>query len=448
MGTKTTVQLLWDQKAGAEHAQRVKSLFDKCHGPIKVELRGHVVVTPDEGDEVSWDYMFDLLQKTRQQRRVDDEDVLFLLTGYSNTRNYYCVENPDGPRDAFGHVGDFSWATRAPAQAISVHYLLVSVFKTLIEEAGADWNAFSHEDTRGCFSDFCEYKSDLDFKLRTGDICGDCLEGFQKLGLPEGYLRQLIALLQLQRRMSLGIGPYLEEEDSFGRWPFPVAITRHKAKQATAPFSRLKYLVDHLDSLVRYSYLASEALLDRVPAVAPRAAFGDWVQLLARCQDRRHVPVVQEIEEQKLVKLRNDFIGHDYHPIDAGPLAEPIHRLENSLQVIESTLDPFLSAYTLLVPTSIALVDGSYVVQMVELRGSHLLHRILEKRLDRPPSDVGISNSNVVYVCDTSMERFQTLGGNIRMAQCTQCHTDRVFVSDGGADYLDVFAGHRVRLQP
>lgn len=446
MGVTTTVQLLWDQRAGAEHAGRVKGLFDKCPGPIKVELRGHVVVTPDEGDEVSWDYMFALLRQTRQQRRVDGEDVLFLLTGHPNTYNFYLADDPEKPENAFGHVGDYSWVSKAPAHVISAHYILVSVFKTFVVKSDLNWLTIVHNAARGCFSDFCATKSELDLKLRTGDICGDCIEVFQQLRIPETYLRQLIAIMQLQRRMTLGIGPYLEEEDSFSRWPFPVAITRHKAKQVTAPFSRLKHLIDHLDSLVRYSYLASEALLDRVPAVASRVALGDWVQLLAKCQDRRHAPVVQEIEEQHLVRLRNDFIGHDYHPIDAGPLAEPIHRLESSLQKIESTLDPFLSAYTLVVPTNIALVDGSYVVQMAELRGSHLLHRILEKRLDRPPSDVGISNSNVVYVCDTSMERFHTLGGNIRMAQCTQCHTDRVFVSDGGADYLDVFAGHRVRL--
>jgi hypothetical protein len=83
---------------------------------------------------------------------------------------------------------------------------------------------------------------------------------------------------------------------------------------------------------------------------------------------------------------------------------------------------------------------------MAELRGSHLLHRIKEKRLDCPPSDVGINNSNIVYLCETTMERFYTLGSSIRMAQCTQCHTDRVFVTDGGQDYLDVFAGHRVTL--
>jgi hypothetical protein len=105
-----------------------------------------------------------------------------------------------------------------------------------------------HETMRGCFYDFCLEKGQLDFKLRTGDICGDCMDVFTKIGVPEELLTQAINIMESLRRSTVSTGPYLSSQDDYNRWPFPVAVTRHKASQAINATNRLKLLLDHLPS--------------------------------------------------------------------------------------------------------------------------------------------------------------------------------------------------------
>ncbi len=49
-----------------------------------------------------------------------------------------------------------------------------------------------HAETRGCLFDFCEEKSAIDFKLRTGDVCGECRDGLVRAHVsPERVLKAL-----------------------------------------------------------------------------------------------------------------------------------------------------------------------------------------------------------------------------------------------------------------
>jgi hypothetical protein len=42
-----------------------------------------------------------------------------------------------------------------------------------------------HQHPRGCVNDFCENKRDIILKLRTGDICSDCLASLSKHQIPQ-----------------------------------------------------------------------------------------------------------------------------------------------------------------------------------------------------------------------------------------------------------------------
>jgi len=55
-----------------------------------------------------------------------------------------------------------------------------------------------HEDVRGCLFDFCQRKPDINFKLRTGDICPECREKLSEMGFQvEPILRMLDTVRQI-----------------------------------------------------------------------------------------------------------------------------------------------------------------------------------------------------------------------------------------------------------
>jgi len=236
------VWLFSDSTVKQGHAHLVARYFESNPGPIQIRIgKTPIHLIPDLGDAFSWENAFERLRETRLTYKIPANEIIYLLTALPNENNWYCFEDPDFIFNAVGHVGDYAWVTRAASEVISSHYVLKTVFNVMLGNIGLSLDQLMHEQMRGCFYDFCENKSQLDFKLRTGDICGDCLNLFTEKGIPQELLAQTVNIMEALRRVTVSTGPYLPTQDVYDRWPFPVAITRHKAAQATNATNRLKY---------------------------------------------------------------------------------------------------------------------------------------------------------------------------------------------------------------
>src|SRR5262249_33728645 len=104
--------------------------------------------------ELAWDDVFGALGKLRQDKQIPPTTFVFLLTKTPNENNWYAAEDPRNMRNGFGHIGDFSWVTSAPASVIAAHYTLKGIFNTLLDEAKLPWQEMWHQEFRGCFFDF------------------------------------------------------------------------------------------------------------------------------------------------------------------------------------------------------------------------------------------------------------------------------------------------------
>lgn len=354
----------------------------------------------------------------------------------------YAVNGSNGP------VADFSWATSAPNHAISAHYILKSVFLALLAEIGLGPERLWHKQPRGCFNDFCQRKDELSLKLRTADICGDCMQVYKDVGLPDELLAQTVRLNESVRKLALNTRQYMAKEEAFAEWPFPVAITRHKAVQASNPLLKFMLLLDHFDSLVRYFYLAHEVSKNRKPVIEERPSLGWWVDKLAQSLsgERYFREVIAIAQQDKVVNLRNEMRGHGWMRANEEHYREIADHLEQTLGKIEDELRPFLDKYRLIIPRRIGLKEGAYLLEGEQLTGSHLLHPQFSQKLQVEPRTVGITEENLVYLTDTQMESFKPISPFIRYQLCPTCSHQRLLVTDGGRQYIDVFIGHRVNL--
>jgi hypothetical protein len=444
------VWLFTDRSLKADHPRLVSRYFERNPGPIEIRTGTRSIeLIPDMGDTISWDNAFDCLHKVRMQYQIPADDIVYLLTALPNEHNWYSFENPKFPRNAVGHVGDYSWVTRAPAEVISAHYVLKTVFNLMLVEAGKRWEDYMHETMRGCFYDFCEEKAQLDFKLRTGDICGDCMDVFSKIGVPEELLRQAVSIMESLRQSTISTSPYLPSRDDYSRWPFPVAVTRHKASQAINTTNRLKLLLDHLDCLIRYIGFAYGAYTNEVLMMPERPSLGSLVDAVRSLPDGDYkIPsqLAKIVSQRNLVHIRNETLGHGYGPPDEQTYDSNIQKLQSGLQELEKVADAFLSAYQLVVPGNISIEAGVYNLEGRQLIGSHLLHPHFKKVLSDSPDRLGIREITNVYLCNTSMTSFKSLLPYIRFDTCTECRHQRVLLSDGGQTYIDVFGGHRIQL--
>jgi hypothetical protein len=444
------VWLFTDRTLKADHSRLVSRYFERNPGPIEIRAgMRSVELTPDMDHAFSWDNAFECLNKIRAQYEIPPDHIVYLLTALPNEYNWYSFEDPNFPCNAVGHVGDYSWVTRAPAEVISAHYVLKTIFSVILGKADLNWEDYMHETMRGCISDFCSEKSQLDFKLRTGDICGDCMDVLAKIGVPDELLKQAIAVMESMRKSTVSTGPYLSSQDDYNRWPFPVAVTRHKASQAINATNRLKLLLDHLDSLVRYICFAYGAHTGETPNIGARPSLGTLVEAVRNLPDGEYrIPsrLGRIVNQNNLVHIRNETLGHGHGPPDEQTYGPSIQRLQAGLQELEQVADAFLSAYQLIIPGPISMAGGVYNLEGRQLIGSHLLHPQFRKALSDSPDRLGIRENTHVYLCNTSMTSFKSLSPYIRFDTCTECRHQRVLLSDGGNIYLDVFGGHRIQL--
>jgi hypothetical protein len=422
------VVLLWEDGLPREMVEETAAWFTRCPGPIIVKVAGEPThVDGIDGRPLEWAHIFGAIRNERLRLALPATTFVYLLLCSPNENNWFAAEDPKDMRSGFGHLSDFSWITTAPASAIGAHYLLKGVLNSLLHEAGVDWEAMWHEEPQGCLFDFCGVKSDLALKLRTGDICGDCLSVLRSAGVTEALLRQVATLMDAQRRTAVNIGQFSEGEPAFVRWPFPVAVTRHKVAQASNELHRLLLLLDHFDSLVRFVVVTHAVETARSLEIPDRPSLGWWVESLALVQG--DAPALQEVrriaENESIVSIRNEMRGHGWVSSDPRSYRTEASDLERVLAQVENRLAPFLFSHRLIVPTSIALQDGQCLVRGSVLAGSNPLSPPFEIRLNNPLA-AGLTNEREVYLTDTGMSSFKPMRPHIVSAMCPECRHERL----------------------
>lgn len=449
-GTKFSILLFSEKGLARSHAREVASWFRRCPGPAAITIVDKPVdLSVDSNGNLTWEAAFKILHELREQYKAFPENFVFLLTKSPNAHNWYAVQDERCLRNGFLHVGDFSWVTTAPASVISAHYLLKGIFNALVESAGVRWNTLAHNRSRGCLYDFCENKWELCLKIRTADICGDCMCVFRSIGIPEALISQTVDMAEALRRSALNTYQYLKPEMVFDRWPFPVAVTRHKAVQATNPLLRLLLLLDHFDCLVRYCFLAKTIAVGERPVLTERPSMGWWVDQLAQSVvgQGEFRDVARIAQREKIVSLRNERRGHGWMALEEEAYRDDVSKLETAVEKIEIEMTPFLESYQLLVPRDIKLVKGGYTVKAEHLIGSHLLHPQTSIKLDCEPRICGITGENEVFLADIPRRKFWNMSPYIISAVCPTCQHPRILITDGGDQFIDVFVGHRVEVE-
>jgi hypothetical protein len=442
--------LYFEEGLERKHAEQTARWFDRFTGPITVEVVDRAIrLTPNDQGNLVWDEVFSTLGEVRQEDQIPASTFIVLLTKTPNEQNWFAVQDPNQMRNGFIHFGDFSWVTSAPSEIIAAHFILKGLYNILLHEAQVPWKEMFHQTPRGCLFDFCADKQDLSFNLRTADVCGDCMQVFQSVGIPDAILKQTVAIMEGTRRLAINTGQFMEQEASFHDWPFPVAVTRHKIVQASNPLLRFMLLLDHFDCLVRYAYLSREVIAGKIPEVEDRPSLGWWVNRLAdSVKDRTSFrEVVRIAEEERVVNLRNERRGHGWMAASEESYRSDAENLETIIDKIEDELRPFLEGQRLVVPRQISLKNSSWLVEGHKLMGSHVLHPPFQLETEGDLREMGMTGVNEVFLADSRMEKFHKISPSVRSDFCPKCQLERILLTDGGRKYIDVFMGHRVKLQ-
>ena len=139
-------------------------IFDKMEFPVEEKYQ-------------SWEYFFEECQKFRVSKEIPEIDHVFLLTFLGNEMNWFGSMGPS-MKDYFiqtSHWNSFFGSEvdeRFPvAYEVAVWLMRHHMFDKREEILEA-----VHQESRGCANDFCQNKTDIILKMRTADLCSECMD--------------------------------------------------------------------------------------------------------------------------------------------------------------------------------------------------------------------------------------------------------------------------------
>jgi hypothetical protein len=330
-----------------------------------------------------------------------------------------------------------------------------------------------HIDPVGCISDLCEWKPDINLKLRTADICMDCIDLIRKKNISTEIVSQLIATMELIRKKILFCSSEHPESDYGQFLPFPLAITKKKLGTTTDPLRKFLFLIDHFDSLVRCFVICYSRLVNPDDTIwlqfyeknllNERPSLGSWVtamNILGNIKiDSQEFKLPANFNSQiknivdisnrsKIVKTRNEERGHGYIKCKDYDDSYDILFNDNikTINEIEKFVADFFKRYKLIKVISTEFKTKTIIhIKAEELSGSAaLFDEIKFEKIWKDTQDNLIKDE--IYLFNKENKTTLPLSPKIISNICPECNHIRVLVSDGENTYIDPLIGHRVIL--
>jgi hypothetical protein len=147
---------------------------------------------------LSWRELFSLCNKSREIKNIADEDFIVLITKRRNALNWFSAFDNN---NIFVHAGDWDLYIEHSEESAVAYQVLSNVLQNKMKlDLTKSPISNVHYNPRGCFADFCENKRDVILKLRTADICNDCVQLLYKNGVSDELLNQVVDTFETIRK--------------------------------------------------------------------------------------------------------------------------------------------------------------------------------------------------------------------------------------------------------
>ncbi|MFZ9587177.1 MAG: hypothetical protein ACO29U_06215 [Crocinitomicaceae bacterium] len=158
--------------------------------------RMYSVSFPHEEKVHSWKQLFKICTDFRKENKVAKDDHVILLTDESNEHNWFgCFD--ESLKNYFIQTNNWDYYfgndldSRFPiAYEISAWILRSMMFRNQVDTIN-----HLHKEPRGCMMDFCAKKPEIILKMRTGDLCSDCMKVLTDRDVNRNHARQLFSIM-------------------------------------------------------------------------------------------------------------------------------------------------------------------------------------------------------------------------------------------------------------
>lgn len=158
-----------------------------------------------------WQKFFDLIKKFRKKKgaviqqekiasqslnplSIKEDDHVFILTYQANVEKWFVGSEMHNGRNHFIHLLYWNhYILSEPVYPVAYH-VMSTILKNQTFGDISGYLPLTHQSPKGCMMDMCWNKTDVILKLRTADICPDCMKAFVNRTVNKNLLRQALQI--------------------------------------------------------------------------------------------------------------------------------------------------------------------------------------------------------------------------------------------------------------
>ena len=186
---------LFRNKTKFEHQEQVLySMVDD--GIMEKKTHYKSPIFPFQKSYYTWEQFFKSIELCKLEENIDSNDFVFLLTNQYNEKNWFAFLGLS-LRTGFIHTDDWPWFFGEDTDIrYPIAYEVASwIVRGLMYQNQKEVVTGFHKQTVGCFNDFCKKKNEITIKMRTADVCEECMKQLKNRDVPPHYLNQLFSVM-------------------------------------------------------------------------------------------------------------------------------------------------------------------------------------------------------------------------------------------------------------
>ena len=126
--------------------------------------------------QASWTTLFGKCASYRQKEKIPNDEFVLLLTDMGNDKNWFAALDETMPYNGFIHTDEWNHYIDCPAE-FPIAYEVIALFLQKFMFNGIhEVRTSVHKTPVGCVNDMCIQKREIILKLRTADICRQCID--------------------------------------------------------------------------------------------------------------------------------------------------------------------------------------------------------------------------------------------------------------------------------
>jgi hypothetical protein len=181
----------------SDHNELLKSVFDKLvefKGQFQFVLNTDYNYNSENKSFNSFESLFEICDDFRDNKKIEKTDVAILISPLSYS-GYFSSFEPKS-RNIFVCTEYWELFSNAEKPLLIAHQVIENILQCL---AGFD-EKNAHNPSIGCINDMCIRKKEITLKLRTADICPECIQLFLKGGVTNAMLFESMKFLEDLRK--------------------------------------------------------------------------------------------------------------------------------------------------------------------------------------------------------------------------------------------------------